>query len=210
MRKLILCMQVSLDGFVEGPDGDMSWMQPDNDEGWDDLFEMLKDVDLFLLGRVMWPEYRDYWQKALKEPGFSENEVKYAKLADKTPHIIFSQTITDPQWGNATINSGNVEEEVKRLKSQPGKNIQIVGGALLAASLLNSGLVDEYRLVVNPAIIAGGKSFFRQLTQRHGLELTDVKKLDGGLVVLQYKQLSTEDGAIETPEKRRAKNNPHS
>ncbi|WP_158288491.1 dihydrofolate reductase family protein [Mucilaginibacter psychrotolerans] len=165
MRKLILSMNASLDGYIEGKNGDMSWMQPDDDDTWDDLFGMLKDsVDLFLLGRCMWAEYRNYWKRALAEPEkFSYHEVAYAKLAEITPHIVFSKTLKESGWGNTTINNGDLVTEITKLKAAAGKDIQIVGGADFAAALLDSGLVDEIRVLLNPAIVAGGKSFFHQL-----------------------------------------------
>lgn len=208
MRKLILSMQVSLDGFVEGVDGDMSWMQPDDDQLWDDLFNMLQQVDLFVLGSGMWEEYRDYWKKALGESGFSANEIKYARLAEKTRHIVFSGTLQEAGWENTTINSGSLVDEIKAIKQQPGKSIQIVGGAKLAASFIDSGLVDEYRILINPAIIAGGKSIFHGLNNRHLLELTDVKRLSKQLVLLTYNQLTT-SSKNDYPLKRRPGNNPH-
>jgi dihydrofolate reductase len=210
MRKLILKMQMSLDGFVIGVNGDMSWMQPDDDEQWDDLFEMLQDVDLFVLGSGMWEEYRDYWKKALGEPGFSANEIKYAQLAEKTKHIVFSGRLKDAGWENTSINSGSLVDEIKKLKQQQGKSIQIVGGAKFAASLIDSGLVDEYHLIINPAIIAGGKSFFHELNNRQSLELMDVKRMSKQLVVVIYKQLTSESKNNHQPLKRRPDNNPHS
>jgi dihydrofolate reductase len=202
-------MQTSLDGYVEGKNGDMSWMQPDDDETWADLFQLLKDnVDLFLLGRGMWDEYRNYWKKALAEPDkFSDHEIAYAKLAEKTPHIVFSKTLKESGWENTTINSGDLETEIKKIKVSEGKNIQIVGGAAFAASLLDTGLVDEIRVLVSPAIIAGGKSFFQQLKNRHWLELTEVKQLSSQIVVLVYKQLDTNSNEKQDPVKRRAENN---
>src|SRR5712671_1488632 len=126
MRKLILSMQISLDGFAEGENGDMSWMKTNDEEQWEDIFELLKTVDLFLLGRSMWPDYRDYWKLALTNKSASASERAYAELAEKTPHIIFSRTIQDSGWHNKLINHGPVAEEVKKLKLQPGKNIEIV------------------------------------------------------------------------------------
>ena len=209
MRKLILSMQTSLDGYVEGKNGDMSWMQPDDDETWGDLFGILQDkVDLFLLGRGMWTEYRNYWTKALAEPEkFSAHEVEYAKLAEKTQHIVFSKTLKDAGWENTTINSGDLETEIKKIKASEGKDIQIVGGADFAASLLDSGLVDEIRVLVNPAIVAGGKSFFHQIKNRHSLELTSVRQLSSQVVVLVYNQLDTNSAENQNPVKRRAENN---
>lgn len=186
MRKLILAMQVSLDGFVEGENGDMSWTQTNDHQQWDDLFEMLESVDLFLLGRKMFPDYRNYWIKALGKTGFSENEVKYAQFAEKTPHIVFSQTLKDPQWHNTTVTNKPVVEEVRRIKQLPGKDIQIVGGAMLAATLIDSGLVDEYRFTINPTIVTKGKSFFEQLNQRRNLVLTGLKNLASGVIILKY------------------------
>nr|WP_294943905.1 dihydrofolate reductase family protein [uncultured Mucilaginibacter sp.] len=194
MRKLILKMETTLDGYVEGKNGDMSWMQFDDDATWAELFDMLNDkVDLFLLGRNMWHGYRDYWRKALAEPDkFSKHEVEYAKLAEKTPHIVFSKTLKESGWENTTINSGDLEAEIKKIKASDGKDIQIVGGAEFAASMLDTGLVDEYRILVNPAIIGGGKSFFHQIKNRHSLQLTEVKQLNGRVVALVYKQLDTD------------------
>jgi dihydrofolate reductase len=209
MRKLILSMSTSLDGYVEGKNGDMSWMQPDDDETWGDLFGILQDkVDLFLLGRGMWTEYRNYWKKALAEPEkFSKNEVEYAKLAEKTPHIVFSKTLQESGWENTTINNGDLETEIKKIKASEGKDIQIVGGADFAASLLDTGLVDEIRILVNPAIVAGGKSFFHQIKNRHSLELTSVRQLSSQVVVLVYNQLDTNSAENQNPVKRRAENN---
>jgi dihydrofolate reductase len=187
MRKLILSMQVSLDGFIEGPNGDSSWLIKDDDEQWQDLFEMVESVDLFLLGRAMFPGYRDYWKQALTKPGFSSNEVAYARLAEKTNHIVFSNTVKDPEWSNTKIVKGRVAEEVAKLKNQPGKDIQVVGGAKLAATVIEAGLVDEYRLRINPVIVGSGKSFFKDQNTKRFLELISTKKLKSGIVIVRYK-----------------------
>ncbi len=179
-------MQVSLDGFIEGPNGDMSWMQTDGDELWKDLFKMLQNVDLHIMGRVMFPGYRDYWKAALTDSQFSSGERAYAKYADKTKHIVFSKTLKDPEWGNTTINTGGVAEEVRKLKQLPGKDIYVVGGALMASTVINAGLVDEYRLTVNPVVVAEGKSFFQQVNNRHDLVLKDTKAFSSGVVVLIF------------------------
>jgi len=203
MRKLILSMHMSLDGFVEGPAKDMSWMQPDDDEQWKELFAMLNNVDLFLLGRGMWKEYRNYWTKAVAEPGFSNNEVRYAKLAAKTPHIIFSKSLQKTGWPNASIAGGNLYKTVRKLKQQPGKDIQIVGGAKFAAALIDSGLIDEYRMSIDPVILAKGKSIFSKLLNRHGLKMIALKKLHNGVVISRYTQLDTRDTMKVSPKKRR-------
>jgi len=179
-------MQVTLDGYVEGPDADMSWMEKDNAEDWDELFTMLANVDLFLLGRVMWPDYRNYWTKALTDESFSENEKKYARLAEKTKHIIFSNTINDTGWDNASVMKGDVVKAITDIKQQPGNDIQVVGGAKLAATVIQAGLVDEYRFIINPAIIGKGKSFFMQQDSKRMLTLKQTKILKSGVIVSDY------------------------
>ncbi len=180
-------MQVSLDGFIEGPDGDMSWMAKDDQQQWDDLFEMLQSVDLFLLGRVMFPDYKNYWKQALTNPLASSNERAYARLAEKTQHLVFSHTMKNPEWGNTQIIKGPVAAQVAKLKQQPGKDIQVVGGAKLSATLIEAGLIDEYRLIINPAIMGTGKSFFRDQATKQFLELISTKTLPSGVLIVRYK-----------------------
>jgi dihydrofolate reductase len=174
MRKLILSAQVSLDGYVAGPNGDSSWMPPDNDEGWDGLFREMRDVDLFVLGAGMWPEYRDHWKQALGNPEAPPKEQEYARLAAKTRHLVFSGTLREAGWENASIESGDLAAAIRRLKALPGKDIMTFGGARFAASLVDGGLVDEYRITVCPAIVGGGKSTFHLLKNARKLELVEV------------------------------------
>lgn len=188
MRKLILSMQISLDGFAEGPGGDMSWLFKDDNEQWQDLFEMLQSVDLFLLGGGMFPDYRAFWKQALTNPQSTANQLAYAKLADKTKHIVFSHIMKDPGWANTQIVGGSVADEVAKIKAMPGKDIQVVGGAKLAAAVMDAGLVDEFRLRINPTILGGGKSIFRDQHWRYGLELVGVRSLKSGVVIARYRR----------------------
>jgi dihydrofolate reductase len=187
MRKLILAMQMSLDGFIEGPHGDMSFLETDVSDLWGDLFEMLEEIDLLLLGRVMYPGYRSYWKDCLANPEkHLAEEVRYARWAEKAQHIVFSQTMTDPEWANTRIEKGPVVETIAKLKQQPGKNIHLVGGAQLAATVMDAGLVDEYRLNITPHIIGNGKSFFAQQHQRSKLQLIESKAAASGTLVVRY------------------------
>ena len=116
----------------------------------------------------------------------SPNEVAYAKLAGKTKHFVFSQTMQDPGWENATVIKGPVAEEVKKIKQSKGKDIQIVGGAKLAATIMEAGLVDEYRLTINPVIVGEGKSFFRDQHSKQFLQLISTKKLPSGVIIARH------------------------
>jgi dihydrofolate reductase len=186
MRKIILAMSVSLDGFIEGPNHDMTWMRTDSPEDWNDLFEMLDSVDLLLLGGGMFAEYRDYWKNTLTNPTASAGELNYAHWAEKHKHIVFSKTMKDPQWENTNVNGGNVIEEVKKIKAQAGKNIYAVGGAKFASSVLDAGLVDELRLVINPWVLGEGKSLFIGNRNRHKLKLVDTKTMTGDTILVRY------------------------
>jgi dihydrofolate reductase len=193
MRKIIAALQVSLDGFIEGPNGELDWAMAEDEETWSDVFEMLTHVDTFILGRVMYPAYEQYWLAILANPAgvlpfsgktASKNEIAYARLADKTPHIVVSRTLDKVAWKTTRIVRD--VEEIRKLKQQPGKDMHVVGGATLVSSLMNLGLIDELQLMVNPLILGGGKALFKNVKERHALKLIRAKPLKSGKVSLTY------------------------
>jgi dihydrofolate reductase len=192
-RKIIAALQVSVDGFIEGPNGEMDWAMEEDEETWRDVFEMLTHVDTFILGRKMYPGYEQYWLAVLTNPSGilpfsgripSKNEIAYAHLADKTPHIVLSKTLDQVAWKTTRI-VRNVEE-IRRLKLQRGKDVYAVGGATLVSSLMNHGLIDEVQLLVNPIILGGGKALFKDVNDRQMLKLVRAKPLKSGKVSLIY------------------------
>ena len=193
MRKIIAALQVSVDGFIEGPNGELDWAMAEDEETWSDVFEMLTHVDTFILGRVMYPAYEQYWLAILANPSgvlpfsgrvASKNEIAYARLADKTPHIVLSRTLDKVEWKTTRIVRD--VEEIRKLKQQPGKDMHVVGGATLVSSLMNLGLIDELQLMVNPLILGGGKTLFKDVKERHVLKLVLTKPLKSGKVSLTY------------------------
>jgi dihydrofolate reductase len=199
MRKLTLSMHMSLDGYIQGPAGEMDWFFPD-EENWKEMFEFLKSIDTILLGAGMYPGYAEYWRRALSDPKAPPNEVKYSRLASKIEHIVFSNSLTkiDPKapddyngdWRkNTRIVKGDVKTEVMKLKqSNSGKDIVLYGGASMASSFIELGLVDQYQIWVNQTILGGGKSPFQKVT-KHPLQLTDSKTYKSGVVFLRYKTI---------------------
>lgn len=186
-------MQVSLDGFIEGPNGEMDWAMAEDEDTWKDVFEMLSHVDTFILGRRMYPGYEQYWLAVLANPGgilpfsgriASKNEIEYARLADKTPHIVLSKTLDQVPWKTTRIVRDM--KEIRRLKEQPGKDIYAVGGATLVSSLMNQGMIDEVQLLVNPIILGGGKALFKDVKDRQALKLVRAKPFKSGKVSLIY------------------------
>lgn len=182
-----------MDGFIEGPNGELDWAMAEDEETWKEVFETLAHVDTFILGRKMYPGYEQYWLAVLANPdgilpfsgrSATKNEIAYARLADKTPHIVISRTLDKVVWKTTRIVRD--VEELRRLKREPGKDMYAVGGATLVSSLMNLGLIDELRLLVNPLILGGGKALFKDVKERHGLNLVSAKSLNSGRVSLTY------------------------
>lgn len=189
MRKIISAMQISLDGFIEGVNGELDWI-----ESWEDTYDIIANTDALILGGGMYPGYEQYWCSILKDPKSvspftgkvaTEGEVAYANFADKTPHFVLSNTIKKVEWKTTTIIQDiNV---IKQMKEKPGKDIYVVGGAKLVSSLLNLNLIDELRLTVHPILLANGKALFKNIKDRHSLELVSFEQMKTGSLGLVYK-----------------------
>jgi dihydrofolate reductase len=181
-RQFIAALQVSLDGYVAGPEGELDWV-----DSWADSLALVGPVDAFVLGRGMFDNgYEAYWDAALADPKTASEmygrepylrEVDYAQLARATPHIVLSKTMTQAAWPNVRI--ARDVAEVSALKDQPGQSVYVVGGPGLVATLMNAGLIDELRLMVHPLILGGGTALFDGIEQRRMLELAAAKPRDG-------------------------------
>ncbi|HTE29289.1 MAG TPA: dihydrofolate reductase family protein [Chryseolinea sp.] len=183
-RKLILSMQITLDGYVADLNDEADWLISDDDE-WTDHFKDINSADTYLLGRKMYPIYSKYWQSVLHKADSAPNELKFAKLADKSQHIVFTKGDFKPDWKNTRV-AHDLPAEVARLKKENGKNIIAWGGANFASNLIKLGLVDEYRFELNPTLLAKGKALFNNLEQRKQLILIDSRPLKSGLIILRY------------------------
>jgi dihydrofolate reductase len=187
MRKVIYSMSVSLDGCIEAADGDLGWADPD-EELHRYFNEREQAIDIHLYGRRMYENMSAYWPTAGDNPSAPVLEIEYARLWKEMPKIVFSTTLDRVGW-NSRLVKGNIAEEVRRLKAQPGGNMS-VSGANIAASLMRSGLIDEYWLYVFPIILGGGKQMFPQLTEQINLELIETRTFDSGVVLLRYQAAS--------------------
>ncbi len=157
------------------------------------MLTTLESVDTCLLGRVMYPDYEQYWCAMLANPGgilphtgkvATKNEIAYARWADTTLHIVVSKTLDTVSWKTTRIVRD--VDEIRKIKQQAGKDIMVWGGATLVSSLLNLGLIDELRLMVNPLVLGGGKVLFKDVKERHALQLMQAKTLKSGKVSLTY------------------------
>ncbi len=175
MRKLILGLAVSLDGFIEGPNGEYDWCFTDQDYG---LNEFFKDIDAVFIGRKSYEMKLNMGDEAMA--GFP-----------KFKEYVFSTTLTTVNDG-AELIKGDLFNEVTRIKNEPGKNIWLWGGASLTHSLMQHRLVDEFWLSVHPVLLGSGKPLFQKLQDRTWLTLIDTKTYETGLVSLKY-SLSTRE-----------------
>ena len=180
MRKLIFSMSVSLDGFIAGPGGEIDWGAPD-EELHRFHNEQTRELGAHLLGRRLY-ETMLYWETADAKPGSAEHE--FARIWLDLPKIVFSSTLEEVE-GNARLARGGLAEEVERLKQEPGKDIGI-GGAGLASSMMELGLIDEYRLFVSPVVLGGGTPYFPPLDDRIKLELVETRTFGSRVVYVRY------------------------
>ncbi len=180
MRKIIAALRVSVDGFIQGPKGETDWV-----DTWEDLFNLLPQIDTCIVGRGMYPFHKQYWDSILANPkDASKGEIAFARFTERTPHVVLSKTLKKVTWKNTRIVRDI--EEIRRMKQQPGKDIYAVGGATLVGSLMNHRLIDELRLLVYPIVLGGGKALFKDVKERHALEFVGAQPLKSGLVRLTY------------------------
>jgi dihydrofolate reductase len=188
MRKLIAAMKLSLDGKMEGPEGYADWVP-----AWSDDYGLTPQVDACLLGGRMYPGYEQYWTAIQNEPEKphplsgqvpTPAEVEWAEFAAHNPHYVLSSTLTSAQWPTTTFLRGI--DDVAALKQQPGKDIYLMGGAVVTIGLLEADLVDELRLIVYPLVVGTGRALFETASTRYRLELRTVGQLPDGRVSITY------------------------
>lgn len=183
MRDVIYLMNLSLDGFIEGPDGKFGWAYPD-DEVHQFHNDVARDLGAFLYGRRMY-ETMAGWQTADKNPSATAVMLEFARIWKEKPKIVFSTTL--PAVGeNCRLVRGDAATEVSTLKKQPGGALGVSGPGL-AASLARHGLIDEYRLVFYPVLTGGGKPYFPGLSQTVHLRLLETRTFRCGAVYLRYR-----------------------
>jgi dihydrofolate reductase len=184
MRSVTYSMNVSLDGYIVGPDGGFNWTEPD-DELFRFVTEEIRGDDVYLLGRRLY-ETMLYWETADQDPSLDDSRLEWAALWKALPKVVFSTTLSAVQ-GNARLASGDLAAEIERLRVEPDEGDIAIGGATLAAAAAASGLIDEYRVRVCPVLVGGGIPFFAQRERRTDLELIESRAFGSGVVYLSYR-----------------------
>jgi dihydrofolate reductase len=181
MRKLKLQVQMSIDGYMAGPEGEMDWLEWD----WDDdlknyVIEITNPVDCILLGRKLAQGFIDTWARLAEDP---DSTVNGASKMNGTPKIVFTKTIFKAEWERTKLEAGDVVEEVKKLKDSEGGDMIVYGGGTLVRSLIEAGLIDELHLFVNPTALGKGIPIFGELKK---MRLLTSKQFDCGIIVSCY------------------------
>jgi dihydrofolate reductase len=184
MRKLKLQMQMTINGYVGGPNGENDWMTWNPDPEFIEFLGSLLDTsDTLLLGRKTGEGIIKYWDDtAVENPAHP-----FAKKIAALPKIVFTKTLDKSTWNNTTLAKGNLAEEIASLKNQNGKDILVFGGAGFVSSLIKEGLIDEYHLIINPTAMSNGMTIFNSLDGIRKFTPIQSKLYPGGKTVLSYK-----------------------
>ena len=182
MRKLFSFMVAPLDGYPEGPNGEFDWPNVD-DEFNEYAVSQLNDVGALLFGRTTYQGMTSYWPTGAAR----SDDPLVADLMNRIPKVVFSKSLQHADWENTTLVDGDVAEVVTELKRQPGKDLAIFGSSDLTVSLLQRGLVDELRVMVNPVLLGAGRSLFAGLPDRVRLSRARVTAFSSGNVLLCYR-----------------------
>jgi dihydrofolate reductase len=184
MRSVTYSMNVSLDGYIVGPDGDFRWTVPDEDV-FRFAIDEIREVGVHLMGRRLY-ETMLYWETTDEDPSLDDSMLEWAALWKPLPKVVFSTTLSAVQ-GNARLASGGLAEEIERLRAEPAEGDIAIGGATLAAEAAALGLIDEYRPRVHPVLLGGGIPFFPQRERRVDLELVETRTFNSRVVCLRHR-----------------------
>jgi len=185
MRKLKLQVQISVDGFIAGTNGELDWATTEWSKDIENYVdEITKPVDTILLGRNLAMGFIPHWASVAQDTSHPAHEAGI--IFDRLPKIVFSKTLTESNWGNTVIENGALAERVKALKTQPGGDLIAYGGGQFVSSLIKEKLVDEFHLFINPVILGKGMPIFREIEAMQQIKLISAKHFQCGIIVLVY------------------------
>jgi dihydrofolate reductase len=181
MGRLSVFNFVTLNGFFEGPKGDISWHRHGAEENAYAV-DGLKSGSTLLFGRVTYEMMAGYWPTPLA----MKNDPVVAEGMNNAEKIVFSRTLKKVEWSNTRLVKDNIAEEVKKLKQEPGKNMTVLGSGSIVTQLAQLGLIDEYQIMVDPVLLGDGTPIFKGIKQTLNLKLTATKTFRSGVILLSY------------------------
>ena len=196
-RRVVVSEFVTLDGYMIGPDEDISWVSEGFDPAMheDVAVDIATTFDLFVFGRETYDIFAPYWPHAVPydegdalNPSGGKEDPRIIRALNDSPKLVFSTTLGEPEWANTRVVAGGLEDEIRRLKKEPGKAIGIQGSASIVHALARADLVDEYHLYQHPVLLGDGKLLFPAGHGRQNLDLTRLSRYDNGVVALTYER----------------------
>ena len=185
MRRVIYSMMMSLDGYIARPSGELDWVVIT-----EELHTFINDrestIDTHLYGRRMYEVMAAHWPTADQSPAAPAYEVAYARIWQRMPKVVFSTTLDKVEW-NSRLVRDNIAEEVAKLKAQPGKNMGL-GGANIAATFMQLGLIDACQIYVHPTVLGSGTPMFPASDNTLNMRLVETRTFDSGVVFLSYQR----------------------
>jgi dihydrofolate reductase len=188
MRKIIIALHTTLDGFVAGPNGEMDWINLD-DTMFDLVGKMTDDADTALYGRVTFEMMNSYWPTAADSPNPTKHDIEHSTWYNKVPKIVLSKTMTEADLLNVKVISNDVKSNITKIKNEEGKNILIFGSPRAFHSLFNDGLIDEIWLFVNPIVLGKGIPVFNGTKESIKLKFLESKSFSCGVIGLHYEKV---------------------
>jgi dihydrofolate reductase len=187
MRKLIVSMNITLDGFIAGATGELDWHY----RYWNDamtkcLATQLAAADTLLLGRKTYLAMADYWPQRVADLSCFDEDIAFAELINHREKIVFSGTLQDISWNNSRVVKRELQDEVQELKRQEGSDLLVYGSATLVSELSRLSLIDEYVLWLHPVMIGKGRLFFKRRSELTSFRLYDSRVFTTGVVMLRY------------------------
>lgn len=187
MRRTVLLMHVSLDGFVAGPNGELDWIKLSDDLG-DEVRAITDGADAALYGANTYRMMASYWPTAAQRPHATKHDIDHWRWANRSQKFVFSTRMQETNWSNTTIIRDNAAEELLKLKSQPGRDLLMLGSPTLAKSLMRLGLIDEFHFNVHPVALGSGIAMFDDLDGYFNLDLVETKVFSTDVVGLHYRK----------------------
>ena len=185
MRKLVLFMHVSLDGFAADANSGLDWISYDSElQEYADA--IVATVGSPVYGRVTYELMAGYWPSVLNDPNESERSKAHAQWVDKATKIVFSKSMKKADWNNTIVINDKIAEEINKLKQQPGKDLVIFGSPGLSHSFMELDLIDEYQLTLNPVLLGTGIPVYQNIKNKTNLKLVKATPLKSGVVGLHY------------------------
>lgn len=188
MRKIVLFMHASLDGFVAGPKGEMDWIHVD-----DEIFEYagarIKEGDTALYGRVTYEMMEAYWPTAGEQPKASRHDIEHSRWYNRVLKVVLSRTLKAAVRPNTKFVSDNLATEIQALKAEPGQDILIFGSPGAAHSLMAEDLIDAFWIFVNPVLLGEGIRLFERVPGHLKLGLRESRALSSGVICLHYDRI---------------------